>query len=60
MHHTRNVLTANASVIRLDMGLLDLAVLDNKGVPLAPWPAEDGSAVEVQVEGFGEGEERVA
>lgn len=39
-----------AGVVRLDMGLLDLAVLDNQSVPLAAGPAEDSGAVEGKVQ----------
>lgn len=36
------------------MGLLDLTVLDDKGVTLAAVVAEDGSGIEVEVESLGE------
>lgn len=47
-------LTINASVVRLDMNLLDLAVLRDQRIALAALVAENGGAIEGQVEGLGE------
>lgn len=52
-------LTVHARVVWLDMGLLDLAVLDQQGIALAALIAKDGTAVEREVQGFGEGASRV-
>lgn len=48
------LLTVNASVIGLDKGLLDLAILHQQSIPLAAVVAEDGGAVKAQVQGLGE------
>jgi hypothetical protein len=47
-------LTTHAGVVGLNVGLLDLAVLDDQGVTLAAVVAEDGSSIEVEVESLGE------
>jgi hypothetical protein len=47
-------LTTHASVVGLNVGLLDLAVLNDQGVALAAVVAEDGGGIEVEVEGLGE------
>ena len=47
-------LTTHASVVGLDVGLLDLTVLDDQGVTLAAVVAEDGSGIEVEVKSLGE------
>jgi hypothetical protein len=52
--------TADAGVIRLDVGLGDASVLDDEGVPLATIAAEDGGPVEGEVQGRGELGGRVA
>jgi hypothetical protein len=52
--------TADAGVIRLDVGLGDASVLDDEGVPLATITAEDGGPVEGEVQGRGELGGRVA
>jgi len=47
--HSRRLelsLTIQTRVIRLDMDLFDLSVLDNQRIPLATVPTEDGAAVE--------------
>jgi hypothetical protein len=47
-------LTTHASVVGLDVGLLDLTVLDDQGVALAAVVAEDGSGIKVEVESLSE------
>lgn len=47
-------LTTHASVVGLDVGLLDLAVLDDQGIALAAVVAKDGCGIEVEVESLGE------
>jgi hypothetical protein len=47
-------LTTHASVVGLNVGLLDLAVLNDQGVALAAVVAEDGGGIEVEVESLGE------
>lgn len=44
-------LTIKAGVVGLDVGLGDLAVLDDESVALTAGVAEDGGTVEGQVEG---------
>lgn len=46
--------TVETGVIGLDESLLDLSILDEKNVALAAVVAEDGAAVEAEVEGLGE------
>jgi hypothetical protein len=46
--------TVHTSVVRLDESLLDLTVLDEEGVALAAVVAEDGAAVEAEVQSLGE------
>lgn len=46
--------TVDAGVVGLDEDLLDLAVLDPQGIPLAPLVSEDRRAVEGKVERLGE------
>lgn len=50
----RNFLTVDTGVVGFHKGLLDLAVLHQQSVPLAAVVAEDGRAVEAQVQGLGE------
>jgi hypothetical protein len=45
--------TINAGVVRLDEGLLDLAVLDQKGITLSSLVAEDSASVKVQIQSLG-------
>lgn len=47
-------LTTHASVVGLNVGLLDLAVLDDQGVALAAVVAENGGGIEVEVKSLGE------
>ena len=47
-------LTTHASVVGLNVSLLDLAVLDDQGVALAAVVAENGSGIEVEIESLGE------
>jgi hypothetical protein len=47
-------LTTHAGVVGLDVGLLDLAILNDQGVALAAVVAEDGGGIEVEVESLGE------
>lgn len=49
-----NKLTTHAGVVGLNVGLLDLAVLNDQGVALAAVVAEDGSGIEVEIESLGE------
>lgn len=49
--HLRRELTIQAGVVGLDVGLGDLAVLDDESVALTAGVAEDGGTVEGQVEG---------
>lgn len=51
--------TIDASVVRLDKSLLDLAVLDNKRIPLAAVVSKHRGAVEGDVQGLGEFTSRV-
>ena len=51
--------TASAGVVGLDVGSLDLAVLDLERVPLPAHAAEDGVPVESQVQRLGELARRV-
>ena len=44
-----------SSAVRLDVGLLDLPVLDDEGETLATNRAEDCGEIELQVERFGQG-----
>lgn len=46
--------TVETGVVGLDESLLDLSILDEKNVTLAAVVAEDGFAVEAEVEGLGE------
>lgn len=46
--------TVHTSVVGLDESLLDLTVLDEEGVALAAVVAEDGAAVEAEVQSLGE------
>ena len=46
--------TVETGVVRLDESLLDLSILDEKNVALAAVVAEDGAAVEAEVERLGE------
>lgn len=46
--------TIEAGVVGLHKGLLDLSILHQEGIPLATVVAEDGGAVEAQVERLGE------
>lgn len=46
--------TVETGVVGLDESLLDLSILDEKNVALAAVVAEDGAAVEAEVEGLGE------
>lgn len=48
-------LTTHASVVGLDVGLLDLAILNDQGVALAAVVTENGGGIEVEVESLGEG-----
>jgi hypothetical protein len=49
------ILTVQASIVRLNMGLLHLPILNDQSIPLAPGTAEDGSGtVKVEVKSFGE------
>lgn len=47
-------LTGHARVVSLNMSLLDLTVLNNKGITLAARSTEDCCTVEVEVQSFGE------
>lgn len=47
-------LTTHAGVVGLNVGLFDLAVLDDQGVTLAAVVAEDGGGIEVEVKSLGE------
>jgi len=44
----------HASVVGLNVGLLDLAILNDQGVTLAAVVAEDGGGIEIEVESLGE------
>lgn len=46
--------TVETGVVGLDESLLDLSILNEKNVALAAVVAEDGAAVEAEVEGLGE------
>lgn len=46
--------TVETGVVRLDESLLDLSILDEKNVALAAVVAEDGAAVEAEIERLGE------
>lgn len=48
--------TVQSSVVWLNMCLLNGAILDNKGVTLGTVAAEDGRAIEGEVETLGEGQ----
>jgi hypothetical protein len=48
------VRTINAGVVRLDEGLLDLAVLNQKSVTLSSLVAEDSASIKVQIQSLGE------
>lgn len=48
-------LTVRPSVVGLDMHGLDLAVLDDEGVPLRARVSEDGDHVEAQIQRLREG-----
>ena len=48
-------LTTHASVVGLDVGLLDLAILNDQGVALAAVVTENRGGIEVEVESLGEG-----
>lgn len=52
-------LTLSASVVRLDVSLLDLTVLDDKGITLAARLTENGSAIKVKIKSLGEFSVRV-
>jgi hypothetical protein len=47
-------LTTHASVVGLNVGLLDLTVLNDQSITLAAVVAEDGGGIEVEVESLGE------
>lgn len=51
--------TIDASVVRLNKGLLDLAVLHNERITLAAVVSEDRGAVKGHIEGLGEFASRV-
>lgn len=53
-------LTLGADVVGLDVGRLDLAVLDDESVTLATVAAEDGRSVKVNLELLGELGRRVS
>jgi hypothetical protein len=46
--------TIQTGVVRLNEGLLDLSILDEENVALAAVIAEDGAALEAEVERLGE------
>lgn len=54
MYFTEERRTVETGVVRLDESLLDLSILDEKNVALAAVVAEDGAAVEAEVERLGE------
>ena len=45
-------LTTHASVVRLNMCLLDFSIFNDQGVTLAANVSEDGGCIEVELEGF--------
>jgi hypothetical protein len=47
------ILTFQAGVVRLDVGLLYDAILGHQGIPLGAVAAKDGSAVEGKIQGLG-------
>lgn len=53
-------LTVQASVIRLDMRLLDSAILNNKRIPLRAVAAKDRRAIKRQIQRLCEAQARVA
>ena len=48
-----DILTIQPRLIGLNVRLLDLTVLNHKGVPLASWASKDCAAIEREVEGVG-------
>jgi hypothetical protein len=52
--------TTHASVVWLDEGGSDLAILDDQGIPLPSHAAEDGRAVKAQVQCLGKRAGRVS
>lgn len=57
---TWEIPTANTGIVGLDVCFLHFAAVDDEGVTLATVVAENGLAVEGEVEGFGELARRVA
>ena len=51
----RGGLTIESDVVGLNMCALDLAIFDNKGIPLPAWTTKDRSSVEGEVESRSEG-----
>lgn len=52
-------LTAKTSVVRLDIDIGDLSILDYQGISLAPVGSQDGCSVELNIESAGEAAIRV-
>lgn len=48
------MITIGSGVVRLDMGLLHLAILNDQGVSLAAHATKDGRGVEAQIQGASE------
>jgi hypothetical protein len=57
--HWGSRLTANTSVVGLDVDVGDLSILDHEGVSLASVVSQDGCGVELNIEGTGEAAVRV-
>jgi hypothetical protein len=54
VHVQTGLHTINASVIRLNEGLLHLTILNQEGVTLASLVSEDSSSIKVEIQGLGE------
>ena len=46
--------TIDASIVGLDIGLLDLSIVDHKSISLTSFVSKDRCAIESDIESFGE------